>query len=135
MACLVYSASLEKKQKKVVVQFPLQMTLADASLAAFSQMVTEVFGNILYYPETAAHMKEFPSPESLKNRVILSTKPPKEYLEAKSFKEKDFEHSDSKKKNEETAWGKEVSDLETEIESAAKVTILSISMVYYSSCF
>lgn len=98
-------------------------------------MVTEVFGNILYYPETE-HVKEFPSPEFLKNRVILSTKPPKEYLEAKSFKEKDFEHSDSKKNNEETAWGREVPDLDTEIESAAaKVTILSISMVYYSSCF
>jgi len=80
--------------------------------------VTEVFGNILYYPETE-HVKEFPSPEFLKNRVILSTKPPKEYLEAKSFKEKDFEHSDSKKKNEETAWGREVPDLDTEIESAA----------------
>jgi phosphatidylinositol phospholipase C, delta len=82
-------------------------------------MVTEVFGNTLYYPDTDKNLKEFPSPESLKNRVILSTKPPKEYLEAMTIKERDAEHADMKKKNEEQAWGKEVPDLQAEIESAS----------------
>jgi phosphatidylinositol phospholipase C, delta len=102
---------------------------------AFSQMVTEVFGNTLYYPDTEKHLKEFPSPESLKNRVILSTKPPKEYLEAKTFKERDAEHADLKKKNEEEAWGTEVPDFQTEIESLSeKVKNVYISRVYYLSC-
>lgn len=99
--------------------------------------MTEVFGNTLYYPDTEKHLKEFPSPEFLKNRVILSTKPPKEYLEAKTFKERDIEQEvDLKKKNEEAAWGREVPDLQTEIESAsAKVNNLYILMVYCLSCF
>ncbi|KAF3331744.1 phosphoinositide phospholipase C 6-like protein [Carex littledalei] len=111
-----------KEYAFVASPYPVIITLEDHLTpdlqAKVAKMVTEVFGNILYYPETE-HVKEFPSPEFLKNRVILSTKPPKEYLEAKSFKEKDFEQSDSTKKNEETAWGREVPDLETEIESAA----------------
>lgn len=49
-------------------------------------MVLETFGDILYYPSSET-IAEFPSPESLKKRIILSTKPPKEYLEAKSSKE------------------------------------------------
>lgn len=39
-------------------------------------------GEALYYPPTDEPCKEFPSPESLKGRIIISTKPPKEYLEA-----------------------------------------------------
>lgn len=39
-------------------------------------MVLEVFGGILYYPDTD-QLKEFPSPEELKHRVLLSTKPPR----------------------------------------------------------
>lgn len=35
---------------------------------------------MLYYPESNT-LGEFPSPESLKQRIIISTKPPKEYLE------------------------------------------------------
>lgn len=45
-------------------------------------MVTQTFGELLYYPESGC-LEEFPSPEDLKNRIILSTKPPKEYLESK----------------------------------------------------
>jgi len=45
-------------------------------------MVTEVFGEMLFHPEPQ-HFEQFPSPEELKYHVILSTKPPKEYLEQK----------------------------------------------------
>lgn len=45
-------------------------------------MVTQTFGELLYYPESGC-LEEFPSPEDLKYRIILSTKPPKEYLESK----------------------------------------------------
>ncbi|KAL6980708.1 phosphoinositide phospholipase C [Sarracenia purpurea var. burkii] len=48
-------------------------------------MVTQIFGELLYYPESGC-LEEFPSPEALKNRIILSTKPPKEYLESKPLK-------------------------------------------------
>lgn len=43
-------------------------------------MLNQVFGKMLYYPQSEP-LAEFPSPESLKHRIIISTKPPKEYLE------------------------------------------------------
>lgn len=70
-------------------------------------MVTRIFGDILFSPGSEC-LKEFPSPASLKKQVIISTKPPKEYLEAKEIKERD---SDSQKGNaapDEDAWGKEI---------------------------
>lgn len=42
-------------------------------------MVIETFGSSLF--RTESELKELPSPESLKTKIILSTKPPKEYLE------------------------------------------------------
>lgn len=51
------------------------------------QMVTQIFGDMLYYSESDC-FQNFPSPEELKYRVILSTKPPKEYLESKITKDK-----------------------------------------------
>lgn len=48
-------------------------------------MVTKTFGDMLYRPETD-QLREFPSPESLKKKVMISTKPPKEYLETPSSK-------------------------------------------------
>ncbi|KAK5830563.1 Phosphoinositide phospholipase C 2 -like protein [Gossypium arboreum] len=44
-----------------------------------AKMVTETFGVMLYRSETE-NMQQFPSPESLKKRILISTKPPKEYL-------------------------------------------------------
>ena len=53
-------------------------------------MITQMFGEILFClsPES---LKEFPSFESLKKRIIILTKPPKQYLEAKDGKEKEDE--------------------------------------------
>ena len=43
-------------------------------------MVVNTFGATLFQPET--ELKELPSPESLKRKIIISTKPPKDYLES-----------------------------------------------------
>ena len=72
-------------------------------------MVTKTFGDILFSPGSEC-LKEFPSPESLKKRIIISTKPPKEYLEAKEIKDKQNDLERGKASDEE-AWGKEVPDL------------------------
>lgn len=58
-------------------------------------MVTETFGDTLYYPEAEDQMVEFPSPESLKHRIIISTKPPKESSGSKSSKDKGSDRSSS----------------------------------------
>ncbi|KAK0605830.1 hypothetical protein LWI29_031152 [Acer saccharum] len=44
-----------------------------------AQMVTKVFGDMLHQ---SGHLDEFPSPESLKKKVLISTKPPEEYPKA-----------------------------------------------------
>lgn len=81
-------------------------------------MVIETFGDMLYYPDSESP-KEFLSPEALKKRIIISTKPPKEYLEAKNVKENDGDTKKVQESNE--AWGMEVPDLQTELECADKV--------------
>lgn len=95
-------------------------------------MVLEVFGDILYYPESK-HLQEFPSPEALKGRVMLSTKPPKEYLEAKgdTTKSRESEAQFKKGEREEAAWGVEVPDIQDEMQVADKVWILN-SATFYS---
>lgn len=72
-------------------------------------MVTETFGDILFSPGSEC-LSEFPSPDSLKKRIIISTKPPKEYLEAKDIKETKTESQGGKATGDEEAWGKEVED-------------------------
>lgn len=73
-------------------------------------MVTQTFGDVLV-STTSECLSQFPSPESLKRRVILSTKPPKEYLETKSGKDEENGISTVKRSSEEAAWGKDkVSD-------------------------
>lgn len=49
-------------------------------------MTTQIFGDMLYFPQTDP-LTEFPTPELLKDRVLISTKPPKEYLDSKQFKD------------------------------------------------
>lgn len=53
-------------------------------------MITETFGPMLYIPQSQC-LLEFPSPESLKYRIVISTKPPKEYLEVEAKKANDDE--------------------------------------------
>lgn len=78
-------------------------------------MVSQTFGDILFTPGSEC-LKEFPSPESLKRRVIISTKPPKEYLEAKEITEKDIDAQKGKDApQDEEAWGKEVPNLKGDV--------------------
>lgn len=75
-------------------------------------MVTQTLGEILFSPGSEC-LKEFPSLESLKRRIIISTKPPKEYLEAKEEKEKENDSQRGKGSADEEAWGKEVPNLKS----------------------
>lgn len=82
-----------------------------------AEMVTETFGEILFRPEKKS-LEEFPSPENLKRRIMISTKPPKEYLESKSEKEEIPQKE--KDSNDEEAWGEEVPDLKSDLEAEDK---------------
>ncbi|KAK1271573.1 Phosphoinositide phospholipase C 2 [Acorus gramineus] len=74
-----------------VSPYPVIITLEDHLTpdlqAKVAEMVTETFGDMLFYLKSDA-MEEFPSPEELKMRIILSTKPPKEYHESKIMTDK-----------------------------------------------
>ncbi|KAF8394919.1 hypothetical protein HHK36_018858 [Tetracentron sinense] len=99
--------------------YPVIITLEDHLTpdlqAKVAQMVTQTFGEMLFYPEKEC-LKELPSPEALKYRIILSTKPPKEYLEAKSSKDKRNEPQMDNDSSDEEALRKEVPNLEPEVE-------------------
>ncbi|TVU27443.1 hypothetical protein EJB05_30054 [Eragrostis curvula] len=78
--------------------YPLVITLEDhltADLQAkVAQMLTETFGDLLFIPSSDS-VKEFPSPESLMKRIIISTKPPQEYQEFLKVKDKAKENQDA----------------------------------------
>ncbi|PKI39560.1 hypothetical protein CRG98_040030 [Punica granatum] len=104
-----------KEHAFVTSEYPVVITLEDhltADLQAkVAEMVTQTFGDVLFTPD-ADCLKEFPSPESLKRRVIISTKPPKEYLEAKEVTEKESDARKGKDSQpDEEAWGKEVPNI------------------------
>lgn len=54
--------------------------------AKVAKMLRETFGEMLFSPDSSSSecLKEFPSPESLKFKILITTKPPKEYLECKA---------------------------------------------------
>ncbi|KAL3530887.1 hypothetical protein ACH5RR_010209 [Cinchona calisaya] len=101
-----------KEHAFVASPYPVVITLEDhlpANLQAkVAQMLTETFGEMLFCPQSEC-LKEFPSPEELKYRIIISTKPPKEYLEAKTLDEK--QNSLKEKDSDEDDWGKEPSGI------------------------
>ncbi|OIS98097.1 PREDICTED: phosphoinositide phospholipase C 2-like [Nicotiana attenuata] len=103
-----------KEHAFVASEYPVILTLEDHLTpnlqAKVAEMVTQIFGDMLFTCG-AECLSEFPSPESLKGRVIISTKPPKEYLETKKPNEKDNGSQKGKKSSEEKAWGAEISDL------------------------
>ncbi|KAK9683528.1 hypothetical protein RND81_10G147900 [Saponaria officinalis] len=76
----------------VTSPYPLIITLEDHLTpdlqAKAATILMEVFGEMLYTLDSD-HLDVFPSPEELKYRIIISTKPPKEYLEAKEGKDKE----------------------------------------------
>lgn len=88
------------------------------NIVSSPQMLTETFGEMLFTPETE-FLEEFPSPESLKMRILISTKPPKEYLDSKTGKDKD--HETQKGPDDESSWGAEVSDSKLDLRTYSKV--------------
>lgn len=90
-------------------------------------MVTQIFGDMLFTCG-AECLSEFPSPDSLKGRVIISTKPPKEYLETKKPNEKDNGSQKGKKSSEEKAWGAEISDLSKKLIALYEVVFIEITI-------
>ncbi|XP_076938803.1 phosphoinositide phospholipase C 4-like [Bidens hawaiensis] len=73
-----------KEYAFVASPYPVIITLEDHLTpylqAKVAKMITETFGSMLFSPESE-NLEELPSPEHLKYRILISTKPPKEYLE------------------------------------------------------
>ncbi|KAL3717993.1 hypothetical protein ACJRO7_003173 [Eucalyptus globulus] len=96
-------------------EYPVIITFEDHITpdlqAKVAEMVTQIYGDMLFCPEVEC-LKEFPSPESLKKRIIVSTKPPKKYIEAQEIRVKEIEKQKRKAETDEEASGKESSQLE-----------------------
>lgn len=101
-----------------------------------SQMIKETFGDLLHLSESEA-MPVFPSPEDLRGKIIISTKPPKEYLETKSSKEEAQNGS-----AEESVWGDEIPDNKAQVATARQVFSFTwhglhsavLALYYLSTC-
>lgn len=75
-------------------------------------MITETYGNLLYCPESET-IEAFPSPLLLRNRIVVSTKPPKESKVSKTKKEE----GSSKKTRDPQSSSKKTKDLPDEEET------------------
>ncbi|RVW56585.1 Phosphoinositide phospholipase C 4 [Vitis vinifera] len=102
--------------------YPVIITLEDHLTpdlqAKVAQMVTQTFQDILFYPKSEC-LQEFPSPEELKYRIIISTKPPKEYLEAKGSEDKE-NNIQKGKDSDDDVWGEEPSNVTADHENNDK---------------
>ncbi|KAK9059565.1 hypothetical protein SSX86_020269 [Deinandra increscens subsp. villosa] len=78
-----------KEYAFVASPYPVIITLEDHLTPDLqdkvAQMVTETFGSMLFFPESE-NLEELLTPKNLKYRILISTKPPKEYLEAEDVK-------------------------------------------------
>ncbi|XP_004500489.1 phosphoinositide phospholipase C 6 [Cicer arietinum] len=101
-----------KKYAFVKSDFPVILTLEDHLTpklqAKFAQMAIQIFGEMLHYPETD-YVTEFPSPASLKNMIVISTKPPKEYPQSDSVINNHASNG-SESSEEYESWGQELQD-------------------------
>ncbi|XP_021715536.1 phosphoinositide phospholipase C 4-like [Chenopodium quinoa] len=89
-------------------EYPVIITLEDhlkpRLQAKAAQLITQTFGEFLYYPPSV-YPEEFPSPEDLKHKILISTKPPKECRQAETemvnvssnSSERDLEHPSHRK--------------------------------------
>ncbi|CAI0540676.1 unnamed protein product, partial [Linum tenue] len=98
-----------KEYAFVASPYPVIITLEDHLTtqlqAKVAQMIKDTFGEMLYCPD-AECLEEFPSPEDLKYRIIISTKPPTEYLMGKSSTRKRSK-SQKDKDSDDEIWGRE----------------------------
>ncbi|KAI3994261.1 hypothetical protein MKX01_012518 [Papaver californicum] len=78
-----------KEYAFVASEYPLVVTLEDHLTpelqAKAAEMITQTLKDVLF--TSLECLEEFPSPEALKGKILLSTKPPKEYLHSKAFEE------------------------------------------------
>ncbi|GFS39260.1 phospholipase C 2 [Actinidia rufa] len=104
----------------IASEYPVIITFEDHLTpklqACVADMVIKTFGAALFQPET--ELKELPSPESLKRKIIISTKPPKEYLESQMKQGSNLQKVKSSAKEE--SWRKESQADQDEIETDAK---------------
>lgn len=100
----------------VASEYPVVITLEDHLTpdlqAKVAEMINQTFGDMLFAPGSEC-LQEFPCPESLKKKVIISTKPPKEYLKAKDDNVKD---SDVNKEKNDEAWGSEPKSYKSKVD-------------------
>ncbi|XP_011623006.2 phosphoinositide phospholipase C 2 isoform X2 [Amborella trichopoda] len=87
--------------------YPVIITLEDHLTpklrSKVAQMVYWIFGRMLFYP-MSGKLEEYPSPKDLMNRILLSTKPPKEYLETEI-------QAKVRQNEKQDAWGNEISNI------------------------
>lgn len=81
-------------------------------------MITQTLGDMLYYPQSEC-LVQFPSPESLKHRIIISTKPPKEFMESKNLKDKGNMLPNGKESSGDESPGKDALDGDLTVEFEA----------------
>lgn len=134
-----------KEYAFVKSKYPLVITLEDHLTpdlqAKVAKMATQVFGELLHIPQTDS-LTEFPSPESMKGRILISTKPPKEFLESNEMESDDEVSSlpdntnaqgiDDKSSPEYKCLitihaGKPKGEIQDELKAAGKVRRLSLS--------
>ncbi|CAM8927282.1 unnamed protein product [Rhodiola kirilowii] len=109
-----------KENAFVTSELPVILTFEDHLTpklqAKVAELVVEIFGDILYTCDTKS-LEKFPSPETLKRRIIISTKPPKEYLQSSSGstgkgKDESSLMKGNKVSSDDGIWGKELPNLE-----------------------
>ncbi|KAK4492094.1 hypothetical protein RD792_002891 [Penstemon davidsonii] len=93
----------------VIITLEDHLTQTPDLQAKVAQMLTQTFGKMLFVPESDC-LKEFPSPDELRHRIIISTKPPKEYLEAQIVGDSS-NNLQKVKDSDEDVWGQEPSIL------------------------
>ncbi|KAI3694659.1 hypothetical protein L1987_77627 [Smallanthus sonchifolius] len=130
-----------KEYAFVASPYPVIITLEDHLTsdlqAKVAQMVTETFGPMLFHPESE-NLEELATPEDLKHRILISTKPPKEYLEAEDVKCSRSQKSQVFYVDDDDAWirdksfksGSDMSDHDVETEDLLKGKKSSPSPVY-----
>lgn len=85
--------------------YPVVITFEDhlkqTLQAKVAKMVATIFGELLYRND-AENLEVFPSPGSLKRRILISTKPPKEYLDDESSTEREDSQKQGSSDEEQT---------------------------------
>lgn len=115
-------------------EFPVVITFEDHLPPNLQKKVAEivhrVLGDVLYYPELQQEgFTQFPSPELLKKRIIISTKPPKEYLpcqKSDSSETLTCAVEDKDQVEQEKPWGEELPDISDDSSSPEKSLPVSV---------